>query len=322
MFKNIIFSLLILSSVALYGEETHEKLVILGSGPAGLTMAIFTGQADLKPLVIEGGECDGQLSSVHVVENYPGFPEGINGEELYDRMYLQAEKFGARFIELRVKNVDLSERPFRIVLETDDVINCDALVVALGSKVRWLGLESEQQLIGKGVSASAICDAHLFNGKEVVVVGSADSALEQALLLAGNTSKVTVISRSDRLSGSQYLRSHIFESPKIHVIWNSTVEEILDVEKGYVTGIRLRDKQTRKINDYSCDGVFISIGRQPNTDLFVGQLEMMSNGILMTKENSTETNVPGVFACGDIADTKYRKLITAAGSGCQAAADA
>lgn len=318
---NLFLFLLVYTSFFSTCFANVEKLVILGAGPAGLTSAIYTGQADLSPLVIEGEECEGQLETVYHMENYPGFPQGINGDELVQLMKEQAKKFGARFQHGSVVEVDLSIRPFRLKLSSDKWIFAETLIIALGSSKRWLGLESEEILKGKGVCGSASCEAPNFKGKEVVVVGGGDAALEEALALTEYAEKVTIIHRNRKLNGAFYLVERIVHHPKIQVILNSGVDEILDISKGKVTGIVLRNLETQETLKIDCEGVFVSIGRNLNTALFKDQLKLTAQGLIAVKYPTTQTSVPGVYAAGDVCDTIYRKAITAAGSGCMAALD-
>lgn len=303
-------------------DTIHEKLTILGSGPAGLSAAIYASQAGYLPIVIQGEECTGQLESVFWMENYPGFDQGIRGDELILRLRNQAEKFGARFQEGSVINVDLTKRPFTIHLSQNNVILTDALIIASGTSKRWLGLETEEALKGKGVYGAALCDGPLFLGKEVVVLGGSDSSLEEALLLTEYARGVTLIHRKEALSASQYLLDKVLAHPKITVILNQAVEEILDVSKGAVTAVVVKDLKTQKITHIPCEGVFVSIGRVPNTEIFKGQLPLTKEGLIEVRPHSTETGVIGVFAAGDVMDIKYRKAITAASYGCMAALDA
>jgi len=307
-------------SIAL-GAERAEKVVILGSGPAGLTSAIFTGQANLSPLVIEGNECDGQLVVVQLIENFPGYPEGIRGEELIARMRMQAEKFGARFFPGSVYAMDLSQRPFKLALSDGDIVYAESVIIALGTAKKWLGLASEEALKGKGVHGSATCDGDLYEGKEVVVVGGTDSALEEALTLALYAKKVTIIWRNEAFSAAPYLQDRVFSHKKIKVIFNTEIVDILDVNKMHVTGVLMQDKKLSKKEVYPCDGVFIAIGRRPNTDLFKGQLAIGDNGFVIVGPKGTQTSIEGIFAAGDIADSIYRKVTTATGTGCMAAID-
>jgi thioredoxin reductase (NADPH) len=315
--------LLLCFSFCLYSEQYTEEMVVLGSGPAGLTAAIYAGQANLHPLVIEGDECEGQLVTVYHMENFPGFPDGINGEELVQRIRLQAQKFGARFLPGKIMAVDLSHQPFAITLTDGNIIETKSLVVAVGSSKRWLGLEAEELLKGKGISSSATCEASLFEGKEVVVAGGGDAALEEALAAAEYASKVTLVHRSSALNASSYLKEKVSTHPRIEVILNAAIEEILDLKQDKVTALILRDVKTNKKTTLPCEGLFVAIGRQPNTDLFKGQLNLTSAGLIELKSvGSSETNIPGVFAAGDVCDPTYRKAIIAAGSGCKAAMDA
>lgn len=313
------FALLLFLFSSLYSVE---NVVILGGGPAGLTAAIYAGQGGLAPLVIEGEKCEGQLAVVYHMENYPGFPEGISGDELLERIHIQAEQFGTRFKPGNVIDVDLLHRPFRLTFSDGQTIYSHAVIVALGSSKRWIGLASEKALKGKGVSGSAACEATLYQNEEVVVVGGGDAALEEALSLAEYASKVTLIHRNNHLNASNYLQEKLFSKSNIQLILNSAVDEILDVSQDRVTGIIVRNIQTQDRATLSCKGVFVSIGRQPNIELFKGQLEATASGHIVVHPNTTQTSIPGVFAAGDVCDPSYRKTITAAGFGCMAALDA
>ncbi len=297
-----------------------RNVVIIGSGPAGLTAALYAGRANLQPLLIRGVEAGGQLTLTTLVENFPGFPKGVQGPELIELMQKQAGEFGAEFKEGNVKRVDLSKRPF--VLETDgETIESKTLIIATGASAKLLGLESERKLIGHGVSTCATCDGYFFRGKEVAVVGGGDTAAEEALFLTRYASQVNLIHRRDQLRASKIMQDRILRNEKIKPMWNSVITEILDPAKGEVTGIKLKSTKNGEEAVKSLDGVFIGIGHSPNTILFRGQLEMNDVGYLITHEGA-KTSVPGVFAAGDVQDPVYRQAITAAGTGCMAAIDA
>jgi thioredoxin reductase (NADPH) len=297
-----------------------RDVVIIGSGCAGLTAAIYSARANLKPLVIRGLEAGGQLTLTTLVENFPGFPKGVQGPELIELMQKQASVFGAEFKEGQVTRVDLSRRPF--VLEAEgETVETRTLIIASGASAKLLGLDSERKLIGHGVSTCATCDGYFYRGKEVVVVGGGDTAAEDALFLTRYADQVNVVHRRDQLRASKIMQERLFRNPKIKFVWNSVVSDVLDVERGEVTGIKLKDTRTGDETVKNCDGVFVGIGHSPNTSLFRGQLEMNETGYLITHDGS-KTNVPGVFAAGDVRDHIYRQAITAAGSGCMAAIDA
>jgi len=297
-----------------------RDVVIIGSGCAGLTAAIYSARANLKPLVIRGLEAGGQLTLTTLVENFPGFPKGVQGPELIELMEKQASVFGAEFKDGHVTRVDLSRRPF--VLEAEgETIETRTLIIASGASARLLGLDSERKLLGHGVSTCATCDGYFYRGKEVVVVGGGDTAAEDALFLTRYADQVNVVHRRDQLRASKIMQDRLFRNPKVKFVWDSLVLDVLDVERGEVTGIKLKDAKTGDETVKDCHGVFIGIGHSPNTALFRGQLEMNETGYLITHDGS-KTNVPGVFAAGDVQDHIYRQAITAAGSGCMAAMDA
>ena len=297
-----------------------RNVIVIGSGPAGLTAALYTARANLKPLVIEGLEAGGQLMLTTLVENWPGYRDGIDGPDLMAAMREQAQRFGAEIIRGNVTSVDLLSHPFT-VKTSDAEYRARALIVATGASARLLGLASERSLLGHGVSTCATCDGYFFRGKPIAVVGGGDSAMEEAVFLTRFASHVTVVHRRDTLRASKIMQDKAFANPKISFEWNADVEEIKDTGKGEVTSMVIRNHQTGDVKDIPVDGVFVAIGHTPNTVLFNGQLDTDANGYIVTHAGS-RTSVPGVFACGDVQDHVYRQAITAAGSGCMAAIDA
>ncbi len=297
-----------------------RNVVIIGSGCAGLTAAIYAARANLSPLLIRGLEAGGQLSLTTLVENYPGFPKGVQGPELIELMQKQAAEFGTEFMEGDVTRADLSLRPFTLEIGGEKIVT-RTLVIASGASAKMLGLESEKRLLGHGVSTCATCDGYFFRGQEVSVVGGGDTAAEEALFLTRYATRVHLIHRRDQLRASKIMADRLLRHEKINPIWNSEVVEVHDPAKGEVTGMKLRDVNTGKETFHPSHGLFIGIGHSPNTALFKGQLEMNETGYLKTRDGS-KTNVSGVFAAGDVQDHIYRQAITAAGSGCMAAIDA
>ena len=297
-----------------------RNVIIIGSGPAGLTAALYSARANLSPLVIEGLEAGGQLMMTTLVENFPGHRDGIMGPDLMGEMRAQTEKFGAEIIQSYVTEIDLSERPFT-VKTSDTTYRTHSLIIATGASARLLGLPSERALMGKGVSTCATCDGYFFRGLEIAVVGGGDSAMEEANFLTKFASKVTLIHRRESFRASKIMQDKVKANPKIEVRTNAIVEEIVDGGKGEVTGIVLRDVNTGEKSEIALAGVFVAIGHTPNTSLFKGSLELDADGYIVTHDG-THTNIPGVFACGDVQDRTYRQAITAAGSGCMAALDA
>ena len=303
------------------GKKSHYRVIILGSGAAGLTAAIYAARANLEPLVIDGSQPGGQLTITTDVENYPGFPEGIMGPDLMEKFRAQAIRFGTEISFSEATQVDMNKHPF-LVVAGDDSYTCDSLIVATGATAKLLGLESESKLMGHGVSACATCDGFFFKDKDLLVVGGGDTAMEEATFLTKFASNVAIAHRRDTLRASKIMQDRAVRNPKIRFIWDSVIEEIYgDPKAGGVKGVRLKNLKSGKTEDVKYDGVFIAIGHEPNTKLFVGKLNLNDAGYIVTHEG-TKTNVPGVFACGDVQDHVYRQAVTAAGSGCMAAIDA
>ncbi len=302
----------------------HHKLIIIGSGPAGFTAALYAGRANLNPIVFEGIQPGGQLTITTEVENYPGFAKGVMGPELMEIMREQAQRFGATSVYKLITNVDFSKRPFRLWAD-DEEFTADAVIVATGASAKLLGLPSEKHYMGYGVSACATCDGFFYRNLEVIVVGGGDTAIEEATFLTKFASKVTIVHRRDQLRASKIMQDKATRNPKITFVWDSAIDEILGKEehgKKVVTGVRLKNLKTGALTEMKTDGVFMGIGHQPNTSLFKGQLDMDEVGYLKLQGRGTYTNIPGIFAAGDVADSVYRQAVTAAGSGCAAAIDA
>lgn len=307
--------------------STTRKVIIIGSGPAGHTAGIYAARANLKPLMFEGmtrgGIPGGQLMITNDVENYPGFPAKIAGPELMAAFREQGVHQGVEIRTEDVNKVDISKRPFRVWAGDDNVeYTAETLIIATGAQAKWLGLESEHALKGKGVSACAVCDGAFFRNQSVMVIGGGDTAMEESMYLSGLCSQVTLVHRRESFRASKTMQERVLNNPKIRVVYNAVVDEILDVSKGEVTGARLRDIKTNKTTDIPITGFFVAIGHTPNSDLFQGQLELHDNGYIKTKPGTTQTSVPGVFAAGDVQDFVYRQAVTAAGTGCMAALEA
>lgn len=306
-------------------HHNHYKVIIIGSGPAGLTAALYSGRANLNPLIFEGHQPGGQLTITTEVENYPGFENGIQGPELMDIMRKQAYRFGAKSIFRNIVNVELSHPPFKLCDEDEREYTADTVIISTGASAKWLGLESEKKYMGYGVSSCATCDGFFFRGMRVIVVGGGDTAMEEANYLTRHASEVIIIHRRNELRASKIMQDRVKENPKIKIIYDTVIEEILgkeDDHKRMVTGIRIKNIETDEVCKIDCSGVFIAIGHIPNSSIFKGLIDMDENGYLITKKSNSETNLEGVFACGDVQDHYYRQAITAAGTGCMAAMDA
>lgn len=300
-------------------DSKIEDVIIVGSGPAGLTAAIYAARANLKPFMIEGEEVGGQLTTTTDVENFPGFPDGIMGPELMEVIHKQAERFGTRFLSKNVSKVDLSQRPFKLWVG-DKEFQAKTVIISTGASAKYLGLPNEKRLLGRGVSACATCDGAFFRDQEVCVVGGGDTAMEEANFLTRFAKKVWVIHRRDHFRASKIMADRVLANPKVEVLWNSALEDVLGENE--VKSIKVKNLETNEINEMPMQGVFIAIGHKPNTDIFKGQLTMDEAGYLVTEAKSTYTSIPGVFASGDVQDKIYRQAISAAGTGCMAAMDA
>jgi thioredoxin reductase (NADPH) len=304
-------------------NTTHAKVIIIGSGPAGYTAAIYAARAMLEPMLIAGLQPGGQLTITTDVENYPGFAETIQGPWLMDQMKAQAEHVGTRIVNDIIISLDLKTRPFRLNGDSGDVYTCDTLIIATGAQARWLGLPSEEHFKGHGVSACATCDGFFYRGKDVAIIGGGNTAVEEALFLTNFASSVTLVHRRDSLKAEKMLQQRLFSHPKIKVVWDSSVDEVLgsDTPKS-VTSIRLKNEKSGSTTDLAVDGMFVAIGHSPATELFKGQVDMDADGYIRTAPDSTATNIPGVFAAGDVKDRIFRQAVTAAGMGCMAALEA
>ena len=304
-------------------ETRHAPVLIIGSGPAGYTAAIYAARAMRQPVLVEGPQPGGQLTITTEVENYPGFADVIQGPWLMEQMRAQAEHVGTQIISDWIMEVDLTSRPFKAIGDGGQVYTGDTLIIATGAQAKWLGLPEEQGLCGFGVSACATCDGFFYRGKEVVVIGGGNTAVEEALFLTNFASKVTLVHRRDELRAERILQDRLFAHPKVEVVWDSAVEEILsDPEPKSVTGVRLKNLKTGVLSDLPAHGVFVAIGHKPSTDLFIDKVAMRDNGYIIVEPGTTRTNVPGVFAAGDVQDHVYRQAVTSAGKGCMAALDA
>jgi thioredoxin reductase (NADPH) len=304
-------------------QPKHAKVLILGSGPAGYTAAIYAARAMLKPMLIQGSHPGGQLTITTDVENYPGFADVIQGPWLMEQMQAQAEHVGTEIVMDQITKVDLKARPIRLEGDSGDVYTCDALIICTGAQARWLGIPSEEAFMGHGVSACATCDGFFYKGKEVVVIGGGNTAVEEAIFLTNFAKRVTIVHRRDHFRAEKILQERLFKNPKIEVVWDHALDEIVGTsEPKSVTGVRLKNVKSGAVTERPADGVFVAIGHAPATELFKGQLEMTKSGYLITKPDSTATSVPGVYAAGDVKDEVYRQAVTAAAMGCMAALEA
>jgi len=301
------------------GSENHYKVIIVGSGPAGWTAAIYTARANLSPLLLQGIQPGGQLTMTTEVENYPGFPDGIMGPDLMENFQNQAKRFGTKVVYDTVTDVDFTSKPFKITAD-EGSYTADTVIIATGASAQWLGLEAEQKLMGRGVSSCATCDGAFFREKPVLVVGGGDTALEEANFLTRFSSKVTIVHRRDALRGSKIMQDRAMKNPKIDFLWDTTIEDIKGETS--VTSVIAKNVKTGEVTEIPTSAVFVAIGHKPNTDLFKDKLDLLPNGYLKVRAGSTHTNIPGVYACGDVIDHHYRQAITAAGTGCMAAIDA
>ena len=302
-------------------DKTIHKTIIIGSGPAGLTAAIYAGRANLKPIVFEGNQPGGQLTITTDVENFPGFPDGVMGPDMMDLFRNQAKKFGAECHFKHVTKVDLTSKPYRVFVG-EEMFLSDTVIISTGASARMLGLEEEEQLMGYGISTCATCDGYFFKEKNIVVVGGGDSAMEEASFLTKFAKKVTIIHRREVFKASKIMLDRVRNNPLIDIIVNKSIESINGNQQDGVSNIVLKDTVSGEISTFECEGVFYGIGHTPNTDLFKGMIDLNDNGYIITQSDSSLTNIPGVFACGDVQDDHYRQAITAAGSGCMAAIDA
>jgi len=323
--SSALFGFRFLSSNNVSGNDSsnHHKLIIIGSGPAGLTAALYASRANLYPLVIEGHESGGQLMTTTDVENFPGFPDGIMGPDLIENMKNQSQKFGTKFVFDNIDQVNFNSKPYQLISNFGKkTYYADSIIISTGASAKYLGLPKEKELIGHGVSACATCDGFFFKNKVIAVVGGGDSACEESTFLTKFASKVYLIHRRDKLRASKIMQQKVFDNDKIEVIWNNTVIDVIGSKTDGVKGLKLKNTQNGNESELNVSGLFLAIGHTPNTDAFKGSLSLDDNGYIVVKPGTVETNVDGIFACGDVQDTKYKQAITAAGTGCMAAMDA